>query len=105
MSASKAFKEKNPKTYQAVVDAFAEAFAWINANPLKAADTFIRYTNSKMDPKVVKALLTDKSEIEFSMVPKRTMKYANFLNQIGDIPKANSWKDYYWENNYKFNGS
>jgi len=43
--------------------------------------------------------------MDFSMVPKHTMKYANFLNQIGDIPKAASWKDYYWDNNYKFNGS
>ncbi len=105
MSASRAFKEENPKTYKAVIAAFAEAFAWINDNPIKAAETFIRYTNSKMDPADVKALLTNKAEIEFSMLPKHTMKYANFLNKIGDIPKANSWKDYFWENNYQFNGS
>lgn len=105
MSASREFKEKNPKTYNVVIAAFTEAFAWINANPVKAAETFIRYTNSKMDPADVKALLSNKAEIEFSMLPKLTMKYANFLNKIGDIPKANSWKDYFWENNYKFDGS
>jgi NitT/TauT family transport system substrate-binding protein len=105
MSASRAFKENNPKTYKAVIAAFAEAFAWINANPVKAAETFIRYTNSKMDPADVRALLTNKAEIEFSMQPKHTMKYADFLNKIGDIPKANSWKDYYFENNHHMDGS
>ena len=105
MSASKSFKANNPKTYQAVIDAFAEAFAWVNANPDKAAETYIRYTKSKLPRKTVQALLHDKGEMDFSMVSKHTMKYANFLNQIGDIPKASSWKDYYWDNNYQFNGS
>lgn len=105
MSASKKFKEDNPKTYSAVIAAFAEAFDWINANQDKAADTFIRYTKSKMDPADVKALLNDKKEIEFSMQPKKTMEYAKFLNKIGDIPEAKSWKDYYWDNNHSLNGS
>ena len=53
----------------------------------------------------VEALIKDKSELDFSMQPKKTMKYANFLNKIGDIPAAKSWKDYYWENNHGFDGS
>lgn len=105
MSASKKFKEDNPKTYSAVIAAFAEAFDWINANQDKAADTFIRYTKSKMDPADVRALLNDKKEIEFSMQPKKTMEYAKFLNKIGDIPEAKSWKDYYWDNNHSLDGS
>ena len=105
MSASKKFKEDNPKTYQAVIDAFAEAFTWVNANPNKAAETYIRYTKSKLPEKTVQALLNDKGEMDFSMVPKHTMKYADFLNKIGDIPKTSGWKDYYWDNNYQFNGS
>lgn len=105
MSASKKFKEENPKTYSAVIAAFAEAFDWINANQDKAADTFIRYTKSKMDPADVRALLNDKKEIEFSMQPKKTMEYAKFLNKIGDIPEAKSWKDYYWDNNHSLDGS
>jgi NitT/TauT family transport system substrate-binding protein len=105
MSASREFKEKNPQTYQAVMNAYDEAFKWIKANPIGAAETFIKYTNSKLSPDLVKALLTDTTEIEFSPIPKHTMKYADFLNKIGDIPKANSWKDYYFDNNYNLNGS
>ena len=105
MSSPVAFGEKNPKTYKAVMAAYDEAFKWIQANPLGAADTFIKYTNSKLDPKIVKALLTDKSEIEFSPIPKLTMQYANFLAKIGDIPQPKSWKDYYHANNHNLNGS
>lgn len=105
MSAKVAFKKENPKTYKAVVAAYLEAFDWIKKNPVKSAATFIKYTKSKMDPKVVKALLTNPKEIEYSPLPKHTMKYANFLNKIGDIPKAKSWKEYYFENNHSMNGS
>ena len=105
MSAKAEFKEKNPKTYDAVVAAYLEAFDWIKKNPVEAADTFIKYTKSKLDQKVVKALLTNPKEIEFSALPKQTMKYASFLHKIGDIPKADSWKDYYFENNHNLNGS
>lgn len=105
MSARASFKKDNPKTYQAVINAYDEAFAWIEKNPVKAAETFIKYTKSKMDPNTVKALLTNKKEIEFSALPKHTMKYANFLHKIGDIPQAKTWKDYYFDNNHKMNGS
>jgi NitT/TauT family transport system substrate-binding protein len=105
MSASQAFKDENPKTYQAVINAYNEAFEWVNANPLEAAELYIRYTKTKLDPDEVKAMLTDKSEIDFDPVPKHTMKYANFLHKIGDIPKADSWKDYYFENNHDMSGS
>ena len=105
MSASQAFKDANPKSYQAVINAYNEAFEWVNANPLAAADLYIKYTKTKLDPELVKAMLTDKNEIAFDPVPKHTMKYANFLAKIGDIPQAKSWKDYYFENNHSMSGS
>ena len=105
MSIAEKFEKDNPKTYKAVIAAYLEAFDWIKANPKKAADTFIKYTKSKMNPADVVALLKDKSEIEFSEIPKHTMKYGNFLAKIGDIPQPKSWKDYYMSNNHKYNGS
>ena len=105
MSAKEDFKTKNPKTYAAVIAAYNEAFEWVKANPLKAADTFIKYTKSKMDPKIVRELLTNPKEIAFDPVPKHTMKYANFLHKIGDIPQAKGWKEYYFDNNHGLNGS
>ena len=104
MSTSEKFRKDNPKTYQAIIDAYLEAYAWIEKNPEKAADTFIKYTKSKLKPGLVKALLTNPKEIAFSAQPKHTMKYANFLHKIGDIPQAKSWKDYYMPNNHSMNG-
>ena len=105
MSAGQAFKDANPKTYEAVLNAYNEAFEWVNANPEAAAELYIKYTKTKLDPALVKAMLTDKNEIAFDPIPKHTMKYANFLAKIGDIPQANSWKDYYFENNHSMSGS
>ena len=105
MSCSEEFKQANPKTYQAVVNAFLEAYDWINKNQSAAADLFIRYTKSKLDPAQVKAMIADKEEIEYTALPSHTMKFAKFLNKIGDIPEAKSWKDYYWENSHSMNGS
>jgi sulfonate transport system substrate-binding protein len=105
MIAGKDFKEENPKTYQAVFDAFLESYDWINKNPAEAAKIFIHATKSKLDPAAVKAMISDKEEIHYSSEPEKTMLFAKFLHSIGDIPEAKSWKDYYWDNNYKMNGS
>lgn len=105
MSCSEDFKKANPKTYQAVVAAFLEAYDWINKNQGEAADLFIRYTKSKLDPAQVKAMIADKEEIEYTALPSKTMEFAKFLHQIGDIPEAKSWKEYYWENSHSMNGS
>jgi hypothetical protein len=50
-------------------------------------------------------MLSDREEVHYSGEPKKTMEFAKFLHSIGDIPEAKSWKDYYWENNHKMNGS
>ncbi len=105
MSCSQAFKDANPKTYEAVINAYNEAFTWVNANPLKAAELYIKYTKTKLDPDLVKAMLTDKNEIAFDPTPKHTMQYAKFLAKIGDIPLPNSWKDFYYANNHNMSGS
>jgi NitT/TauT family transport system substrate-binding protein len=105
MSASTAFHDANPKTYKAVIAAYREAYGWITDNPDESAEIFIRYTNSKLSPDTVKALMNDKAEIEFSELPKKTMEYANFLSEIGDIPQPKSWKDYYFDNSHSLPGS
>ena len=105
MSTSAKFKQENPKTYDAVIAAYRESYDWIKKNPDAAAEIFIRYTRSKLSPDIVKALLNDPKEIEFSELPKKTMEYAGFLAEIGDIPKPASWKEYYFENNHGLPGS
>lgn len=99
------FKEKNPKTYKAVVDAYAEAYDWIYKNQDEAVKIFIKVTKSKLDPKSIKAMISNKQEIEYSATPKHTKEFADFLHKTGDIPAAKSWKDYFWDNMHDQAGS
>jgi NitT/TauT family transport system substrate-binding protein len=105
MITGKEFKEKNPKTYKAVVDAYAEAYDWIYKNQDEAINIFIKATKSTSDAKSIKAMIGNKQEIEYSAVPKHTQEFANFLHKTGDIPAAKSWKDYFWENAHGQAGS
>lgn len=105
MITGREFKEKNPKTYKAIVDAYAEAYDWIYENEAEAVKIFIKATKSQLDPKSINAMVGNKKEIEYSAVPKHTKEFADFLHKMGDIPAAKSWKDYFWENMHGEAGS
>lgn len=105
MGVSEQFQKDNPKTYDAVVAAYIESFKWIKANPEKAVDIFIKYTKSKIEKKDLLAMIGDPKEISYSEVPQHTKKFADFLGNIGDIPKTKSWKDYHMSNLHSANGS
>ncbi len=100
------WKNANPKLYGAVVAAYAEAMDYIYADLDRAAQYFIDFTKSKLKLEDVKAMISDKNEIEFSLTPKATMRYAEFLHKIGDLKnRPSSWKDYYHENTHGMEGS
>ena len=51
-------------------------------------------------------MLTTPGEMDYAVQPERTMQFAEFLLSVGAVKnKAESWKDYYWENNYDQDGS
>ncbi|MDQ8728174.1 ABC transporter substrate-binding protein [Bradyrhizobium sp. LHD-71] len=95
--ATSKFRNENPKTYKAFVEAFNEAARWIEANKEQAAETYIRVENSKLDKNFIRSII-DNPEVSFTTVPKGTFKYAEFLAKIGAIKnKPASWKDYTFE--------
>ena len=99
------FREENPKTYKALVDALNEAMEWINANKEEAADVFIKHGKSKLDRDFILSMIND-PDIEFTTVPRNTMGYASFMARIGSIKnKPESWKDYYFEEIHGTEGS
>lgn len=105
MITGREFREKNPKSYKAVVDAYAEAYDWIYKNQDEAVKIFIKATKSTSDAGSIKAMIGNKQEIEYSAIPKHTQEFANFLHKMGDIPAAKSWKDYFWDNAHDQAGS
>lgn len=103
--ARSSFREENPKTYKALVDALHEAMEWISANKEEAADVFIKQAKSKLDRDFILSMIND-PDIEFTATPRNTMGYASFMARIGSIKNTpESWKDYYFEEIHGAGGS
>jgi len=95
----------NPKLYQVVQDAYAEAFKFIDADISRAAQVYVDFTKSKLSVEDVKAMISDKAEMSYSPEPKGTMQYAKFMHGAGSIkhlPK--SWKDYFHDSAHGMTG-
>ena len=100
------WKKDNPKLYECVWKSYRTAIKWINDNKKEAAALFHRFTKSKLKLADIEKMVGDVNEMRYSLQPKRTMQFADFLHSIGSIKnKPASWKDYYWENNYDQDGS
>lgn len=103
--ARSSFREENPKTYKALVDALNEAMEWIAANKDAAADVFIKQGKSRLDRDFILSMIND-PDIEFTTTPRNTMGYASFMARIGSIKNTpESWKDYYFEEIHGAEGS
>lgn len=95
--ATSKFRAENPKTFKALFDALKEASEWIGTHKAEAAETYIRVEQSKLDPAFVRSVI-DNKDVNFTIAPQGTYKYAQFLARIGAIRnKPESWKDYTFE--------
>lgn len=91
------FHDENPKTYKAFYDALAEAEQIIKADKPAAAQTYIRVEQSKLPLALVEKIVAD-PEIDFTITPQRTFIYASKLQELGVLKnKADSWKDFFFE--------
>ena len=100
------WKKDNPRLYECVWKSFREAIAWINEDKKRGAELFHRFTKSKMELEEVIEMTTTPGEVDYLLEPERTIQLAEFLHSVGAISQMpESWKDYYWENNYDLDGS
>ncbi|RWX79349.1 ABC transporter substrate-binding protein [Neorhizobium lilium] len=99
------WRDENPKTFQAFFEALKEASAWIEANKKAAAETYVRVEKSKLDPAFIQSLI-ESPDSKFTVVPSRSFAFADFLYRTGAIKKkADSWKDYTFDELHGENGS
>jgi NitT/TauT family transport system substrate-binding protein len=99
------FRDGNPKTYKALVDALNEAMAWINQNVEKSVDVYIKQSKSRLARDFILSMMKD-PDIQFTTTPQNTMGYAAFMHRIGSIKtKPESWKDYYFPEIHGQSGS
>ena len=102
---SKKFRDGNPKLYQAFLAALKEATDYVEHNPRQAAEYWIEDSKSKL-PLDTAAKIVSGKQVHWTMVPENTMKYANFMSQVGRIKaKAASWKEYFFPDIYDLKGS
>ncbi len=99
------WKKNNPKLYECVWQSYRKAAEWINGNKKDAAALFHRFTKSKLKLGDIEKMIGDENEMLYTLTPERTMEFAKFMHSIGAIKNMpESWKDYYWENNYDQKG-
>lgn len=72
------FHQQHPRLYKSVLDALTEADRIIDANKHAAAQTYLDATKSKLPEAMIEKIITD-PRVEFSLIPRNTMKYADFM--------------------------
>ena len=97
LSTTAAWREANPGPYAAVLAALEEAMELIADDPLGAADTLIAARdNAGLGRDELGAILSD-PEIRFTIVPEKTMRYAEFMHSIGSLEhRAATWRDLFF---------
>jgi NitT/TauT family transport system substrate-binding protein len=95
--ATEKFRDGNPKTYRAFVDALADASRFIAANPDAAADIYLRVNKSKIDRALLLKIIKN-PQVEFKIAPQNTLGLAQFMYRVGAIKnEPKSWKDYFFD--------
>jgi NitT/TauT family transport system substrate-binding protein len=103
--ATEKFRDKNPKTYRAFVDAIADAAKYVTANPQAAADIYIRVNNAKIDRALLVKIISN-PQVQFKIAPQNTLGLAQFMYRVGAIRnEPKSWKDYFFDDPATASGS
>lgn len=94
-----------PKVVKAFLAALDDAIKYIKSDPDGAAALWVKNTKSKLPVEEV-ARIVKLPENEWTMTPKKTMVFAEYMSRVGMIPvKPASWKDYYIDAVHNLPGS
>jgi NitT/TauT family transport system substrate-binding protein len=99
------FHDANPKLYGALVAALKEATEIITADPNAAAQVWHTQSKSTTPLATVQDVIGGK-QTKWTMVPDRTMTYAEFMVKTGAIKEPpKSWKDLFFREIHDLPGS
>lgn len=103
--ATEKFRNENPKTYRAFVDALAEAAQFATKQPEAAADLYIRVNKAKIDRALLVKVLKN-PQVQFKVAPQNTFALADFMHRVGAIKnQPKSWQDYFFQDPATAQGS
>jgi len=99
------FRQENPRTYKAFVDALTDAHEFIQKDRGASVKIYIAEEKSKLSEAFIGKMLNS-PDITHTIVPLNSLKYAEFLHQAGSLRnKPASWKDYYFPDMHGVTGS
>ena len=99
------YHDTNPKIMQAFLAALDQAQKLIVADPTKAAGLYIQNEKSKIPLARIETLIR-LPENEWTMIPKRVMQFATFMNTTGAVAaKPDSWKDLFFPDIHALEGN
>jgi len=102
---SNKFREANPKSFKAVVDAMKEATDSINADKKRAAEIYVKEGGGKESVDKILKMMID-PQMQYTLVPERVLPFAQFMHQVGTIKnKPRSWKDLFFPEIHDLPGS
>jgi len=103
--ATSKFRDENPKTYKAVLDALKEATAAINADRKRAAEIYVAEGGGKESVDKIFKIMND-PQIRYQLAPEKILPFQHFMNQVGTLKnKADSWKDLFFPDIHDMEGS
>jgi NitT/TauT family transport system substrate-binding protein len=103
--ATKKFRDENPKSYKAVLDALKEATDAINADKKRAAEIYVKEGGGKESVDKLLAIMND-PQVRYQMAPERILPFAHFMHQVGTIKnRPASWKDLFFPDIHELAGS
>ena len=102
--ATEKFRNENPKTYKAFVDALDEAAKFIAANPEKAADIYLKVSGAKTDRDLLLKIIKN-PQVQFKTAPQNTYPLAAFMHRVGAIKnQPASARDYFFDDAHSARG-
>ena len=102
---TKKFHDANPRLYRAIVDAMQEASEYIALHPKETVAFYATDSKAKIDTALMEGLLAD-PKFKYQIVPKATLRWADFMHKVGRIKIApSSWKDLFWPEIHDLDGS
>jgi NitT/TauT family transport system substrate-binding protein len=99
------FRKANPVTYEAVVAAYDEAMAWINADKPRAAKFYLEISKEKMSLEDFMPILMAPDYI-FGKTPHRVGASIEMMHKAGILKtKPQSWKEMYFAEAHSLDGN
>jgi NitT/TauT family transport system substrate-binding protein len=97
ISASSKFRDANPKTYKAFLDALKDAIDTINKDKRAAAKVYLDQAHDTKNSVDDIYKIIESSDFRYTLTPEKVQKTAEFMYKTGTIKeKPNSWKDLFF---------